>query len=855
MEILFLCRSRMHKEFLILDWMSGLKGLIVLLYNSDASSLIFLTNTDSFWPTTPQRIFPCFMRSKFCIVLLFASGVFCAAQTKRALLIGINTYQPEGTNARHPAGCTYGRCELAKFENLEGAVNDAQSVADLLTSPKFGFPADQVVLLTNPAPPRPRAGVVLLAADQTSRDGILAAMQKYLVDIPHKSDTVVFYDASHGSLRLNSRGTKLKLLVNGKLAPADSTLVAADAYTGGYDVRDREMTRIFNAVLDKGVHLTVIFDSCHSGGATRGVSANYPQRSLAYDPRDINEAPDVLPGGQPRPAPTERADNPALVFSAAQQDQSAKEAPLSDTPEPHGAFTAALVETLQVLPADAPSSVVYQRVKAVLEGSSVTDQDPDLDATAARRQQPLFGGLAADFSKTRTAAIATDDDGNVWLDIGRVSGVGKGSEFTSMVKNGSDVVRLRVIDLQGIARSMAQVVSPAGAKISPGDVFELAKWVPAESAPLRFWLWPSNLSQDQIQAAAEEINSAGVVSVSDPAEELWTDILCWDGTNWTLQHAGSPTVIKLGAKLKANAFKQHLSADAKLWVNLPSSSELGAKLTPRDSNNAVQQTPDLAGANYILTGVLTGNGPAYAWFHKNEFAAGPRSSITTDHSPGCSTTSQYPVRSDWVMLSESTAIEKVSAALNKYASLLAKVHGWLELADSLTGQSETDYYKLTMVRASDETPLPVSQPVHQDDRLKMALQSDDRVTEPRWVYVLDINCYGQGSLLYPLDYSENQFPSAAANERLIVLPGVGTLRVGQPFGVDTLILLSTAQPLPDPYALNFEGIARRTRGMESPLQKLLTNTSAGTRGLAEETPTNWGLDLMTLRSIPTDTRK
>ena len=99
----------------------------------------------------------------------------------------------------------------------------------------------------------------------------VAAMQKYLVDLPQRGDTVVFYYAGHGSLRLNSQGNKLSLMVNGKEVHADSTLVPADAWTGGYDVRDREMTRIFNAALDKGVKLTVILDSCHSGAFTRGI--------------------------------------------------------------------------------------------------------------------------------------------------------------------------------------------------------------------------------------------------------------------------------------------------------------------------------------------------------------------------------------------------------------------------------------------------------------------------------------------------------------------------------------------------------------------------------------------------------
>ena len=86
-----------------------------------------------------------------------------------------------------------------------------------------------------------------------------------------RGDTVVFYDASNGSLRLNSKGTKLTVLVGGKYVHADSTLVPSDAYKGGFDVRDLEMARIFNAALDKGIHVTAIFDSCHSVGISRGI--------------------------------------------------------------------------------------------------------------------------------------------------------------------------------------------------------------------------------------------------------------------------------------------------------------------------------------------------------------------------------------------------------------------------------------------------------------------------------------------------------------------------------------------------------------------------------------------------------
>jgi len=787
------------------------------------------------------------------VLLCCPWGMGAAAETQRALLIGINTYQPEGTHAQHPAGCTYGRCESERFDNLEGAVNDAQAMADLLLSPKFAFPASQVVLLTNPAPPRPASGVVVLPPGATGREGILAAMRKYLVDVPRPGDSVVFYAASHGSLRVNSKGTKLTVLVNGEYVHADSTLVPSDAFKGGYDIRDREMTRIFDAALDKGVHLTVILDSCHSGGLARGIGPKYRSRTLPFDPRDIAEAPAVLPDGRPRPAPTQRADNPALVFSAAQQDQTAKETPPSDkVREPHGAFTAALIETLEVLPAGTPASIVYQRVKAVLESSGVSGQDPDLDATPVRRGQPLFGGARADSGKAHAAALMTGDEGAVWLDIGSISGIGKGSEFTSLVPNsGGETVKLRVENLEGIARCSASVISPPGAKVAPGEVFELTQWRPAESAPLRVWLWPSNRAQDEILAAVAEIKKSGVISVADPAEEPWTHILCWNGATWTLQQAGTPRDVVLGAHLTGDALKQHLPAGAKLWVNLPPSRELAAKLALGDRTSAVQAAAGLADAHYALTGVLTANGPAYAWFHKSELAAGPPASVVTDHSPGCSTASPYPVRTDWVVIDGPSSMEESAAALDKYASLLAKLHGWLELADSPADASVAGYYTLALVHASGETPLAADQPVRQGDLLKLALESEDRVIEKRWVYILDIDCHGKGTLLYPLDYGENQFPNAADSGRRFVLPGARTLRIGPPYGLDTLILLSTAQPLADPYVLNFEGVAARgTRGGASPLEKLLGDTSSGTRGISGEVPTNWGIGLTAIRSVP-----
>ena len=283
-----------------------------------------------------------------CLPLLESQSADSRPGARRALLVGIDLYQPEGTRAQHPAGCQGGRCDLPVFGNLDGSLNDVAAMRDLLASPKFGFEAKNIAVLTDPELPATSLPFVSVPAPQTAHDGLLAAMQKYLVDVPQPGDTVVFYYAGHGSLRVNSLGTKLAMMVNGRPSHADSTLVPSDAWTGNFDIRDREMTRIFHAALDKGIKLTVLLDSCHSGAFTRGVEAEpFTERSLGYDPRDIKEGPEMLEGNVAKPAPSQRSSNPALIFSAAQQDQTAKEREFGDAPNkpvPHGAFTVALIK-------------------------------------------------------------------------------------------------------------------------------------------------------------------------------------------------------------------------------------------------------------------------------------------------------------------------------------------------------------------------------------------------------------------------------------------------------------------------------------------------------------------------------
>ena len=140
------------------------------------------------------------------------------------------------------------------------------------------------------------------------------------------------------------------------------------------------------------------------------------------------------------------------------------------------------------------------------------------------------------------------------------------------------------------------------------------------------------------------------------------------------------------------------------------------------------------------------------------------------------------------------------------------------------------------------------------DQLDLILRSNGPIAPqiaPRWVYVMAIDCAGRGVLLYPRSGVENKYPREGANNDEIAILGRGYLKVAPPFGMDTYILLTTDAQLPDPSALDFEGVLTKggTRG-SSPLQNLLGGASKGTRGVTSELPTQWSAQTVHLMSTP-----
>jgi len=114
-----------------------------------------------------------------------------------------------------------------------GAVNDVEAMFEILVA-RYGFKAEDIRVLKDV---------------EATRDNILAALHRHLIEPVATGDLSVFFYAGHGSQATNSKSTELDR--------KDETIVPADEMRGTHDIRD-----------------VVFVDTCHAGnvmGARGGV--------------------------------------------------------------------------------------------------------------------------------------------------------------------------------------------------------------------------------------------------------------------------------------------------------------------------------------------------------------------------------------------------------------------------------------------------------------------------------------------------------------------------------------------------------------------------------------------------------
>jgi hypothetical protein len=773
------------------------------------------------------------------------------------VLVGVNRYSPckpgeaaSANDAKIP-GVAPGRSHCNDWVDLDGSLNDVQAMRQVLQA-RYGFKKENMHVLSTPLVP----GV---SEREATRQNILDAINKYLIQEAKPGDIVVFYYAGHGSQVGNSKSREAAS-AGGK--GRDETIVPADANRGVWDIRDKEFSRLFNKIADRQATLTAIFDSCHSGSIARGAVVPHKSRHIADEDRDAKDDYNETP-------PENRG---ALIFSAALSSEEAMEVeerePNQKASTPHGAFTLALLKVLRTAPVNLSAQDIALMVKTQLDAEDIR-QLPNLNGTDDRKKKPLFGTDSGSLSGFTRVPVADVDNETVTLDGGWALGLNAGCELHKVTDDkNAPPIRIQISEVNSLTKSAAKTLTGNIESINPGDLFELDKWVPQPGARLRVWIANPGLSREKILRAAQNASqfarSGNLQWIDDPTDPAVANLtqVYWNGAQWALANAAAPSQMlgsSLDGKLTLASFGHESKGKSQLFLSVPPTTEL-AKALDFGSNatgRAIEVTSSREDADYLLVGRVRNGNLEYAWVLPNatqELAA----------------ETPLPIRSDWFTVGDSkdslsTAATKLQEALQP----ISRLRGWLNLPSP--PDSGKFPYRLALKRsdcAEECKNYIVKGPVVEDDKYGIVLVADPKDLKPylplRWVYVFVIDSWGHSTLLFPPPTAGNEaklnhLPMKVEDQwpQEIAISDPDYISISTPLGVDTYVLLTTETPISDLSVFSFEGarthIGERAgaRGAANPLEDLIADVNGNARGAGTKNavPATWSIQRLSIQSV------
>jgi len=756
----------------------------------------------------------------YCGLAIFQADGQCQP-VRRALVVGINTY--ESGKLRKAASTVQkplvsrlpimGSGDRPSFSNLRGAVNDAVDFSILLQ--KYGFEEKNIKLLPE---------------EEATAQNILDQFQARLIDASTcPGDVSVFFYSGHGSEIRNVARPE------NSTDAYDQTLVPYDAADGAADIRDKELVRLYLAAAKKGIWLTVVADSCHSGGLSRGAAGFSRGKDAPKDPRyvkdeGIAEDPTRKDSGVP---------HTVLVLAAAYEKEEAKE---DDSGEkPHGAFTKALLEKLRDHPENEAIGAIFSDVQAAV-ANRFGDQHPQIFGEG-RGELDMIGQQANSTAGMIVRFKRINFDGTYLLDRGTISGLYEDCVLKSEAKD-SNGLKFR-IKAARLGDSDAEVSAGSAVGLQPGDRFGIERWVVPQSNALLVYYEKKGPPLEDLQkaaAAVAKLEADGIKIVRDPSVETPKYQIWWSKGTWRL--IGGST---LGPELDPERIEKLVGPGASLAVNFPLPGSSGGKLELGGTQNdavRVQDSPE--GPEYMLQGQWDGKDFAYAWVHPG---------VTDDDQKGIN----LPVRSSWFP-ADSVTFEQ---DLRDMAWKLNRIKGWMTLGGPPGGNGDQgDFpYRLSIRKVGTTEALKDRESrTARGESYKVWLTASAadlaKATSTgdipqRWVYVLSIDRDGNIDVHIPMGEGNigNHVPEPDTQPAELQLTARKfDFSVGKPFGLDTYILLVSAEPI-DPRVLSASGV--RSRGGTNPLENLLGKIGTRSRGTekAPAVPTTWSVQRLTVRSF------
>ncbi|CAN9392823.1 unnamed protein product [Alternaria alternata] len=295
--------------------------------------------------------------------------------TKRALLIGIDEYEVPGQELP-PRKDESGKD--IEYRNLRGCVNDVLAIREyLLETLKVCACNIDILLAPVPGTKSPYEHSSTNYRKSTYKN-IVEALEN-LARISAAKDMVYIHFSGHGAC-----ATTVFNSLRQDREHIDHCLVPCDIKQGGKYLRDLQLGAILQDIVEKGAVLTVVLDSCFSGGAVRGgcddedVEGVRGVRNTYQSNQDIDR-PENMDRVQYWANKATWLESPSgfVTLAACLDYQKAKE--FSCRTESgtygHGHLSYWLLDTIRNTPTRLPSRAIYDRVRSKI-AERVVSQTP-----------------------------------------------------------------------------------------------------------------------------------------------------------------------------------------------------------------------------------------------------------------------------------------------------------------------------------------------------------------------------------------------------------------------------------------------------------------------------------------------
>ncbi len=367
-----------------------------------------------------------------------------------ALLIGINYYYPNRLS------------DGSSYRHLEGAVSDVKAVRSFLQTMRQ-VPDEHILQLTSTL--NPETGEPIEPPEQLPTYANIIQRFQDLGNLAPAGSQVYIHYSGHGG-RSRTHYPKLK----GGEKEIDEGWVPVDIGNPEADyVRDVELGKLLQNLVDRGLTVTMVLDCCHSGEATRGESSvrgmntidttPRPVSTLVGTPEELAETWEQAQEGNTRGLNSRvAAPKGAVVLAACRPNEFAFEYAFeSGSRERSGALTHWLLDTLR----QQTSSMTYKDLHDRLNGkirSQFAQQTPMLVGEGDRL---VFGSDRAEQIQYNIPVISVDCAKNtVQLEVGQSTGLRLGAEFAIYPNGTTDFSktddRLALVKLSDLGATSSQ---------------------------------------------------------------------------------------------------------------------------------------------------------------------------------------------------------------------------------------------------------------------------------------------------------------------------------------------------------------------------------------------------------------